>query len=332
MTIHATATLRAAFGRAVLYDLDHPIRTHVHSALHVLLHRGGAPARYTFEDGDERVSEGSRATLIDPWVPHADFREGGRRSRVIALYVEPGMVHRADGCAVPVSFDARSAELDASERAALERLDEALGTLAAATPGDVPDEGPRGGDSARDREPPGAARSSSASRDGPSGSGDPAVEAAREAEDAFNRLAASLLARHARPSGVARFPARAVLDRHVRRALAHLTERKGRPFDGDALVADGELGRSRLFERFREATGVTPKRYADALRAEEAIAALVATDGDVSAVAARLDFPAPSHLTRFLKSTTGLTPTEHRRAVAGCGSAPVRLWELMDEG
>ena len=280
MTIHETATLQAPFGRAVYYDLDDPMRMHVHSALHVLIHLGGAPARYTFADGDEVVSDEARVTLVDPWIAHTDERHGRRRSQVLALYVEPTLLRRRGGAFGEVRFRARSGTLGRERRSA-------IGALARCV---------RGAD----------------------------VDGAR----LFAEVVRGLIADHGAWDVKGGFPGSGALDRHVRRALEFLNDRKGQPFDGAALMAQSGLGRSRLHGRFREVVGLPPKRYADALRAEAAIGLLTAKDRTVAEIGKELGFAAPAHFTRFLRDYTGLTPTEHRLRAAMRGPAEVYVDEF----
>ena len=282
MAIFETATLHTAFGRAVYYDLDSALRMHVHSALHALVHLGGAPARYTFADGDETVSEDARITLVDPWVAHTDRRSGGARSRVLALYVEPTMVRTRSRDIGQTGFRERSVVLDDEQRELVERVAAiALGR-----------------------------------------------EKADDGSEAFAVLTRSLLTRFGAFERAGSFAGTGALDRHVRRALSHLNERKGEPFDGDAFVAGNDLSRSRLFERFAQVVGMAPKAYADALRAEAAIGLLAADERAIGAIARDLGFSAPANFTRFLRDYTGLTPSEHRRRAWADGVRCVYLDEF----
>ena len=286
MTIFATCGVTTAFGRAVLYDLDHPLGMHAHSSLHVLMHVGHAPATYTFGDGERHVSQDREATFVNPWMPHADFREGGARSEVLAFYIEPGMVRRPNGHVASLAFERRG---DAVTRTNLDRAHRLADLLR---------QGP-------DREDSG--------------------------EGAFDELMSSLLHMHTMNGGAARFPTNAVLDRHVRAALRWLIESKGRPFDGEGLVRASGMARSSLFERFRYATGMTPKAYADTLRVEEAIRLLATTEEEVAAIGRRLGFEAPGNFSRFVRALTGLTPSQHRHSARARGDAPLRMGETDED-
>lgn len=282
MAVHESATLTTPFGRAVYYDLDSPLRMHAHSALHVLVHLGGAPARYTFADGDEAVSHRSRATLIDPWVAHRDARGDRSRSQVVALYIEPTMVRTRPGAIGQTGFLARSVKLTDVQIALIDRI--------------VP-----------------LVR----------GHGAPENDT-----ETFARLIESILSAFGAFERAGTFPGTGAMDRHVRASLQFLNERKGQPFDGEAFVAASELKRSRLFERFHDVVGLTPKQYADALRAEVAIGLLAVPERTIASIAKELDFPAPAHLSRFLRDYTGLTPSEHRRRASARGEASIYINEF----
>ena len=282
MTVYETKSLHTPFGRAVYFDLSSPLRMHVHSALHTLIHLGGAPATYTFGDGDERVSDGALFTLVDPWTVHTDERRGGLRSQVLALYVEPTMVRIRSGSTGRIGFEDRSATLRENHLADIDRL---VGLL----------------------------RSESGTDD---------------AVQAFADTARSLVSDFGAWSDRGDFPGTGAMDRHVRRALEQLDERRGQPFDGTALVAESELGRSRLFDRFREVVGLTPKGYADALRAEVAIDMLSREARTIAEVATALGFGAPANFTRFMRDYTGLTPSEHRKRARARGEAVIFVDEF----
>ena len=63
---------------------------------------------------------------------------------------------------------------------------------------------------------------------------------------------------------------------------------------------------------FREAEGITLKRYLTQRRLEEAKRLLLETDHTVAEVAYYLNFPSPHNFSRFFKQETGMTATQFR--------------------
>ena len=281
-----THTLDTVFGRAVLYDIDEPLRPHVHSALHALLPVPGTGSGgvTTFGD-DEHELKGREAVFVDPWVTHGFKPLDGEPAHVVAIYVEPAMVRRADAETLAVSFKDRQRTLSDDE---LERTGALANMLRT-------------------------------------------VETRRNVEDvrrAFDALVTVLLHNHAVPHAVGGLPDTGAMDRHLRAAIRWLHEHKAQAFSTDALLASSELARSQLFERFREAIGVTPKRYADALRIECAVALLASHDTTVADAASQLGFATQAHFSRFVREMTGMTPSDHRRAANARGEAPIFLNEF----
>lgn len=83
------------------------------------------------------------------------------------------------------------------------------------------------------------------------------------------------------------------------------------------------LSRGHFSRAFRLACGMSPHRYVVAARIEKALAMLVAGRSPID-VAHSTGFADQSHLTRWLKDATGMTPGEVKRA----GSASVGSWRF----
>lgn len=109
-------------------------------------------------------------------------------------------------------------------------------------------------------------------------------------------------------------PARAS-DFRLRRAMHEMRSDVFSPYDYDALAAMAGLSRSRFNTLFKEATGITPAVYGNALRVEASVAALGRRDVSINHVADDLGFSAASNFCRFFQQHTGLTPNEYRRAM-----------------
>ena len=78
------------------------------------------------------------------------------------------------------------------------------------------------------------------------------------------------------------------------------------------LAASAGVGRRQLENDFVKWIGVSPGQFRDALRAEQTLAALV-TNESLSHIAAEHGFADQSHMTRTIRSRTGLTPLQIRQ-------------------
>lgn len=145
---------------------------------------------------------------------------------------------------------------------------------------------------------------------GPAG---PGPDAAAEAVlDAIEQLLAGMLVPDAAPDPV------------VRDAIERLERDPSRPIG--ALAAAWGLGHPTFVARFRRATGLTPKRYAELLRFHRLIDATpVPGTAPWSELAADGGYYDQSHVIRDFKRFTGYTPAEYHRRVSAAGPDAVRF-------
>jgi AraC-like DNA-binding protein len=73
------------------------------------------------------------------------------------------------------------------------------------------------------------------------------------------------------------------------------------------------LSRSRFYEQFKRAPGVAPGVFADGVRLERAISALIGSRTAICQISDQLGFPEQSHFTRFFRSKVGFAPSAYRR-------------------
>ena len=76
-------------------DIDRPVGSHAHPQCHALFRIAGDDS--DFEVGGRRyVMSADTAVLVNAWQPHSyPFEPGAHgRSRVLALYIEPGWMAR----------------------------------------------------------------------------------------------------------------------------------------------------------------------------------------------------------------------------------------------
>ena len=83
--------------------------------------------------------------------------------------------------------------------------------------------------------------------------------------------------------------------------------------DIDRLVAYTGYSRSRLFDIFKEHTGLTPSDWISRRRIKEACLLLETTDQPTNAVARSCGFTSPQYFNAVFKRRTGTTPTEWRQ-------------------
>jgi AraC-like DNA-binding protein len=85
----AIAAYHGAFGRAVVYQLNRPIKPHAHREGHLIFHLDGPSAWSRTQRGAALLTV-DRAASINPWEPH-EFIPGDRQggSRFLVLYISP---------------------------------------------------------------------------------------------------------------------------------------------------------------------------------------------------------------------------------------------------
>lgn len=136
-----------------------------------------------------------------------------------------------------------------------------------------------------------------------------------EKEEAFFFLLEQVLKEHARPyeEREASF-----LDSAVADTCRYLKEHFSENITLEELTEQIHLSKSWLLHNFTKQTGVSPYRYLQSIRLEEARKLL--EQGVVPIDAAnRAGFTDQSHFTRFFKDFTGLTPKQYQKIFAEAG-------------
>lgn len=118
---------------------------------------------------------------------------------------------------------------------------------------------------------------------------------------------------HAQSSGVLR---RLHGDAAVSAAEDWLHENFAQDTALERVVAHARIGRRSFTRRFREATGMTPIAYLQAVRVEHAKTALLVPDRRVDEVANAVGYEDPGYFSRIFKRATGMTPAAYRRQFA----------------
>jgi AraC-like DNA-binding protein len=114
----AVAAYHGAFGRAVIYQLNRPIKPHAHREGHLIFHLDGPSAWSRTQRGAALLAT-DRAAAINPWEPH-EFIPGDRHSgsKYLVLYISPAWFAEAGrDSSAPLRFG--QPELTCSPRIAL---------------------------------------------------------------------------------------------------------------------------------------------------------------------------------------------------------------------
>ncbi|MFW5829631.1 MAG: helix-turn-helix domain-containing protein, partial [Planctomycetota bacterium] len=109
------------------------------------------------------------------------------------------------------------------------------------------------------------------------------------------------------------------IDPRIRYAILHLQQNISRPLSVPALAAQVRLSASRFAHLFTEETGVSPMRFLDNLRLEQARQLLLADHQSVQAVALQVGFKDPFHFSRRFSERYGQAPSHWRRQALGGG-------------
>jgi AraC-like DNA-binding protein len=107
--------------------------------------------------------------------------------------------------------------------------------------------------------------------------------------------------------------AAAVTDFRVRKCIKLMSESPGAEVTLDSIARESGLSRPHFYRLFRTQTDVTPHLYLNTLIMEQALAALVASDGPIADIGFDLGFSSQSGFTHFFTTNVGITPTDYRR-------------------
>ncbi|MET7288840.1 helix-turn-helix domain-containing protein [Streptomyces sp. NPDC005573] len=152
--------------------------------------------------------------------------------------------------------------------------------------------------------------------------GDPVVEhlvrslpAHRDAGDLYAESVASFLAMHLMSRGrIPRLPGHG--HAAVRTGIGIMRDRLAEPLTLAEIAAEAHLSVYHFVRVFKDATGLTPRRYLTRLRIERARRLLSETDLTMEQITERCGFAAPSALSSAFLRQVGVRPSAYRRATA----------------
>jgi AraC-like DNA-binding protein len=111
----------------------------------------------------------------------------------------------------------------------------------------------------------------------------------------------------------------------VAAAIAYLQKHLAEPLRMDDLVRHLGFSRSRMFDMFKEQTGLTPNDYLLRLRVEQAQEQLSQTDVPVTDIALATGFSSGQYFSTVFARYTGVSPSDFRK-----GAKPRGLLRLQD--
>ncbi len=119
------------FGRVTLFRTNQPVHVHAHPHVHALIKVEGTDGAYDV-NGSRCPINDDQMVLINPWVPHANWRdENVPPITILALYLEAGWLVRGSGSHnARQPFTRQSAKVDARIRALVTKI---AATIADAT-------------------------------------------------------------------------------------------------------------------------------------------------------------------------------------------------------
>ena len=103
---------RGTFGRVALFRTNQPVHEHAHPHVHALLKVEGKDGVYDVAGSPCPITD-DKMVLVNPWVPHANWRDvGDAPITILALYLEAGWLARdGSGHAVRRPFKRRSGKV-----------------------------------------------------------------------------------------------------------------------------------------------------------------------------------------------------------------------------
>jgi AraC-like DNA-binding protein len=266
-----------AFGRVSLMDIDRPVGAHAHPQCHALFKIEGDDSVFEV-DGRRYPMSMDTAVLVNAWQPHSYpfMPELHRRTRVLALYVEPDWMAR----------------IDASFQSAIRRdfFREPCVQLSAAVRQYV-----------------------RALADELSGAPADATRSCALLQQLMVELAVRY-SRHREIPAWAQNLSSTIGDYRIRKAVGIIAERAATGFDVCEVAREVAMSRPHFFELFRKALGITPNAYRNVLRMERAYRSLFETSVPVKRIANELGFAAHADFTRFFRINHGVPPEAYRGA------------------
>ena len=123
----AIAAYHGAFGRATVYQLNRPIKTHAHREGHLIFNLAG-PSSWGRTARGAALMNSETAAAVNPWEPH-EFIPGDRHggARFLVLYISPGWFSEARrGADAPLRFGKPEFSVSPRIRMLIECLRQAL--------------------------------------------------------------------------------------------------------------------------------------------------------------------------------------------------------------
>lgn len=271
---NALRIAHGAFGRVALLDMDRPLVRHAHPHCHVLLKVEGADTAFTVGEGLAPLTDRT-CVLVNGWEPHAYVHQPEQpQTLILALYIEPDWLKafRPGWGASGVPGFFEQPCGEVSPR--IHRLTHDLAEEMMARP-----------------------------------------DAAAVHEALLADLMIAVVERFT-PwrsfSTIRALETQRRMDWRIRRVVEGLRANLAEDVDTSAMAREAGLSRAHFFRLFEASTNVPPRIYLNAMRVEAAVSAVTAEDGNLSDIAERLGFVAPSHFTRFFRDHTGVTPSAFR--------------------
>jgi transcriptional regulator GlxA family with amidase domain len=106
-------------------------------------------------------------------------------------------------------------------------------------------------------------------------------------------------------------------------AIAFLQKRLSEPLSTEDLVRHLGFSRPRMFDVFKQQTGLTPNDYLLRLRVEKAQEQLSQTDHSVTDIALATGFSSGQYFSTVFTRYTGVSPTDFRRGAKPKGPSKV---------
>ncbi|WP_158903854.1 AraC family transcriptional regulator [Burkholderia sp. L27(2015)] len=275
----AIRIFQGKFGRVALLNMDAPLVYHAHHHCHILLKVEGCDAAFAINETLQPLTDDT-AVLVNAWEPHA-YRHppesAGRRTVILALYIEPGWLAAIQH---PLAYGSGSGYFPQPCVAISGRARKLADQLAAEM----------------------------CSNDEP-------IPASFE-HRLFELMVSVIDPLHLHRDGSrAILPASRIADRRIRRAIAFMRANLGAEPDVETMAAQAGLSRAHFYTMFRLCTNVTPHVYTNVLRMEQAINDLSGGQMPIALLSEHMGFSAPGHFTRFFRQHLGITPSEYRRVV-----------------
>lgn len=100
----------------------------------------------------------------------------------------------------------------------------------------------------------------------------------------------------------------------IERAKTYLTSHHAEPFTMSHLIEHTGCSRTRLYQAFKQETGMTPVDWLQRHRVGKAVELLQTTTRTLMDIASAVGLTSAAYLCHVIKRYTGLTPGEHRRS------------------